>query len=98
LSATLHDDLFHYQLKLRENGNCDIECVGMLGSDQTFYGKYTLKNDTITFQKVPYDNPNFIPEKILIDKKQQAIFIKKKENGEFDREKNFVNYFKFDQP
>lgn len=96
LSSTLKDDLFSYQLKLRENGNCDLYSYGFMGFEKTYFGKYKIINDTIIFSKIPYDKPNFIPNKILIDQKQKAIFIEKNSDGMFNKEKNYMNYFEFD--
>ncbi|RYE50771.1 MAG: ATP-binding protein, partial [Sphingobacteriales bacterium] len=82
LSATLKDDLFHYTLIFREDGSCENQTQGFLGFEETFHGDYTLNGDTIIFKKKPYDN-NFIPDTLLIDEKENAIFKEKNENGNF---------------
>ena len=92
LTATLKDDLFHYQLVLRENGTCENVVSGMLGFTETFYGNYLIKNDTLIFTKVPYDN-DFIPDTLLIDKKSDAIYTEKDSNGNFIRKKSYLNHF-----
>jgi len=92
LSATLKDDLFHYTLIFRENGNCENQASGFMGFSETFHGKYKFVGDTIIFKKKPYDN-NFIPDTLLIDKKENAIFKGKDESGNFSRKKEWLNHF-----
>ena len=96
LTATLKDDLFHYQLVLRENGTCENYVSGMLGFTETFYGTYLIKNDTILFTKVPYDN-DFIPDTLLIDEQSDAIYTEKDINGNFIRKKSYLNHFMIDR-
>jgi hypothetical protein len=85
LDATLKDDLYHYQLKFRENGTVSNEIQGMFGYKDNFRGTYHLKGNLIIFIKKPYKN-NFIPDTLWIDKNQNALF-RTKSNGEFDRTK-----------
>lgn len=93
VKAAMYDDLFSYHLTLRENGSCEGTVIGMLGFTEKFHGAYSMKGDTIIFSKIPYDN-DFIPERILLDRDQNAIFIGKDENGDFSREKIWLNHFK----
>lgn len=96
LTATLKDDLFRYTLIFRENGNCENEVYGVFGFHETIKGKYKLNGDTILFIKKPYDN-NFIPDTLLIDKKANAIFIKKDAKGNFQAKKEWLNHFEIKQ-
>jgi hypothetical protein len=93
ITATLYDDLFQYTLILRANGKCENEVYG-LGFSEKFSGSYRLKGDTIIFSRVPYDNKGFIPDTILIDKKEGAIFTERDTIGNFRRVKEFMNHFK----
>lgn len=97
LSATLYDDLFNYTLILRENGDCETDINGMFGYHQTHKGNYYLKGDTIFFTKIPYDTNNFIPDTLLIDYSENAIFLNRNSNGNFDRKKEWLNYFEIHQ-
>lgn len=92
LTATLKDDLFYYTLVFRENGTVDNEISGIFGFQETIKGKYKTVGDTIIFSKVPYDN-DFIPERLLIDKTQNAIFMIQDKNGNFTKKKEWLNYF-----
>lgn len=94
LSATLYDDLFQYTLIFRENGDCENEVHGMFGFKETFHGKYRFMGDTIVFEKLPYDNKNFIPDTILIDREKKAIFIARDKRGMFVVEPEWLNHFK----
>ena len=91
LSATLKDYQYYYNLVFRENGEVENNINGMFGYSEQITGKYKIKGDTIIFTKVPYDN-NFIPDTLLIDKVQNALFMYKDKNGEFIREKQFLNH------
>ncbi len=92
LTATLKDDQFNYTLVFRENGTCENEVSGIFGFQEVFHGKYKLQGDTIIFSKKPYDN-NFIPDTILIDRKEKAIFINKDNQGNFNTTKEWLNHF-----
>lgn len=94
MTATLYDDLFSYTLVLRENGVCENEVNGFMGFSEVFNGQYAMKGDTIIFSKVPYDKKDFIPDTIVIDRKERAIFIERDTTGKFIREKGFLNHFK----
>src|SRR5690606_1351257 len=91
LTATLKDDLFHYTLIFRKDGTVENEVNGIFGFQETFKGKYQTEGDTIIFLKVPYDN-DFIPEQLLIDREQNAIFMYKDESGNFSRKKEWLNH------
>ena len=95
LKGTLKDDLFHYTLTLREDGTCENQVSGFMGFHQKFKGKYIMKGDTIIFSVVPYNN-NFIPDTILFDRKQNAIFLTKDKNGNFSTEKEWLNHFELE--
>lgn len=96
LDATLVDDLSSINLVLRENGHFETTTSGMYGFSNKISGKYLRKNDTIIFLKKPYTN-DFIPDKIIIDKQDRAIYFNKDSKGQFIREKTFVNYFSIDK-
>ena len=91
ISATLKDDQYYYNLVFRENGAVENNINGMFGYSEQITGKYKIKGDTIIFTKVPYEN-DFIPDTLLIDKVQNAIFMYKDKNGKFIREKQFLNH------
>ncbi len=92
LTATLKDDLFHYTLILREDGTCENNVNGFLGFKEQFSGSYKIIEDTIIFSQKPYDN-NFIPDTLLLDRKQNAIFLKKNKDGNFNTKKEWLNHF-----
>nr|WP_319571638.1 hypothetical protein [uncultured Draconibacterium sp.] len=95
LTATLKDDLSLQTLIFRENGKCENNINGMFGFPEKFKGEYYMKNDTIIFSIKPYDN-NFIPDTILLDRVQKAIFIEKDKLGNFRTEKEWLNHFKIE--
>jgi hypothetical protein len=92
LTATLKDDQFYYTLVFRENGSCDNQVSGIFGFQEVFHGIYRFQGDTIIFSKKPYDN-NFIPDTLLIDRKEKAIFINKDKEGNFSTTKEWLNHF-----
>lgn len=92
LTATLKDDLFHYELIFRENGDCENNIIGFLGFEETFHGKYKFNGDTIIFKKKPYDN-DFLPDTLLIDKNQNVIFKERDIKGNFSNKKQWLNHF-----
>lgn len=91
-SGTLKDDLFYYTLLFREDGTCENKVNGFLGFEEKYNGAYTMSGDTIVFSVKPYDT-NFIPDTLLLDKKQNAIFFNRNKNGEFNTEKEWLNHF-----
>lgn len=93
LSGTLKDDLFHYTIIFREDGTCENNINGFLGYKKQYKGTYIMINDTIIFTKKPYEN-NFIPDTLLYDKNQNAIFINKNKQGQFNIKKEWLNHFK----
>lgn len=95
LTAVLKDDLFHYRFVFRENGTVENQINGFMGFSKTIYGRYTFEKELIIFSEKPYEN-NFIPDTLLLDKKQNAIFITKNKKGEFGTEKGWLNYFEIE--
>jgi len=95
MSAILKDDLYHYRLVFRENGNVENQANGIFGFSQTYYGKYRIENDLIIFSKIPYDN-DFIPDTLLLDNVQNALFMKKDLMGNFITKKEFLNHFEIE--
>ncbi len=92
LSGTLKDDLFYYTLIFRKDGTCENNVNGFLGFEDKYDGKYKMAGDTIIFTVKPYEN-DFIPDTLLLDKKQNAIFLNKNKDGEFSTEKKWLNHF-----
>lgn len=95
LSGTLKDDLFHYTLIFREDGNCENNINGFLGYKKQYKGTYKRIKDTIIFIKKPYEN-NFIPDTLFYDKNQNAIFINKNKQGRFNIKKEWLNHFELE--
>ena len=93
MTAILKDDLSHFRLILRKNGNAENQVNGMFGFSKTFHGKFKIENDLIIFSEKPYAN-DFIPDTLLIDKEQDALFMEKDSNGKFRTEKEWLNHFK----
>jgi len=93
LSAGMKDDLFYYTLIFRENGECEMDIIGMFGYQDNIKGNYYIKGDTIIFTKRPYDNDRFIPDTLLIDREEDAIFLYRDSLGYFDKKKQWLNYF-----
>lgn len=93
LTATLEDDLFHYTLILRKDGTCENNVSGLFGFKKRFYGIYKMLGATIIFTQKPYDN-NFIPDTLLLDKRQNAIFLNKDKEGRFVTKKEWLNHFR----
>jgi hypothetical protein len=92
LKGTLKDDLFYYTLLFREDGTCENNVNGFMGFKESFKGNYKMAGDTIIFIVKPYDN-DFIPDTLLYNKKQNAIFLHKNKKGEFSTEKEWLNHF-----
>lgn len=92
ITAILKDDICYYTLILRENGKCENEITGIFGFHLVTYGNFKLNEDTIIFTKNPYEN-NLIPDSLLINKKEKAIFINKEIDGTFCKKKKWLNYF-----
>lgn len=92
LTATLKEDQFYYTLVFRENGSCENQVSGIFGFQEVFHGKYRFQGDTVIFSKKPYDN-DFIPDTLLIDRKERAIFINKDKQGNFSTTKEWLNHF-----
>ncbi|NVK84774.1 MAG: hypothetical protein HWE21_10665 [Cytophagia bacterium] len=95
LTATLRDDLFHYTLVFRKNGKVETHENGFLGYSQVHFGKYRLEEGLIIFDEKPYDN-DFIPDSVLLDLEENAIFITKDSCNKFSREKVWLNHFEID--
>lgn len=84
ITAGFKDDLFYYTLIFREDGSCENEISGFLGYEEVIKGKYYFKGDTIIFTKKPYNN-DFIPDTILIDRKEEKILLQRDSLGNFNR-------------
>ena len=95
LTAILKDDLYHYRLVFRENGVVENQANGVFGYSKIYYGKYKFEEDFIIFTKIPYDN-DFLPDTVLLDRKQNAIFLTKDENGQFSKNKVWLNHFEIE--
>ena len=92
LDIALIDDLSRIDIEFRENGCFETTVSGILFFERICNGKYHIKRDTIFFIDKPYDN-DFIPDTLIIDRDKNAIFFNRDSNGEFNREKTFLNYF-----
>jgi hypothetical protein len=92
LTATLKDDLYHYTLVFRQNGSCENQVSGVFGYKEVFHGNYKFQGDTIIFFNKPYSN-DFIPDTLLINRKEKAIFIGKDKQGNFSTTKEWLNHF-----
>lgn len=95
MSAILKDDLYQYRLVFRKNGNVENQANGIFGFSQTYYGKYRIENDLIIFSKIPYDN-DFIPDTLLLDNVQNALFMEKDSMNNFRTKKEFLNHFEIE--
>ena len=94
LIAHLHDDLSSQELVFRENGIVENKVSGIFGYSEQINGEYRIENNLIIFLQKPYDN-DFIPDTLLLDKSQHALFLNKK-NNEFERAKIGLNYFEIE--
>lgn len=92
LDIALIDDLSRIDIEFRENGCFETTVSRILFFERICNGKYHIKRDTIFFIDKPYDN-DFIPDTLIIDRDKNAIFFNRDSNGEFNREKTFLNYF-----
>ncbi len=95
ITAILRDDLFHYTLILREDGSCENNVVGFMGFKDQYKGKFYFKDDTIIFTQKPYDN-DFLPDTILLDTIQDAIFINRDKSNNFITKKEWLNHFEIE--
>lgn len=96
MTAVLKDDLYNYRLIFRKNNTVENQINGFMGFSQTISGKYKIENDLIIFNPKPYDN-DFIPDTLLIDKKQNVIFKERDENGNFRTNKEWLNHFEIEE-
>ena len=67
-----------------------------MGFEETYKGNYYFTGDTIIFTKLPYDNDNFIPKKLLLNKKENALFTERDKDGKFIQKKDYLNHFVID--
>ena len=95
MTAVLKDDLFHYRLIFREDGTVENRENGIFGMSGTNFGKYKIDKNLIIFDKKPYDN-DFLPDTLLIEKNQNALFMEKDSKGNFRTEKNWLNHFEIE--
>lgn len=91
-TAMQKDDQYYSTLVFRENGTCEYEVFGVFFIHEVLHGEYKFQADSIIFTKNPCDN-NSIPDTLLIDRKQKAIFMYKDKQGKFDTEKEWLNHF-----
>ncbi len=96
MKAILKDDFYHYILVFRKDNSVENQINGFMGYSKTIHGKYKIEDNLIIFQPKPYTN-NFIPDTILIDRKQNALFIEKDKNGNFRTQKEWLNHFKIEK-
>ncbi|NLR94643.1 hypothetical protein HGP29_25790 [Flammeovirga sp. SR4] len=96
MTAVLKHDLYYYRLIFRKDNTVENQINGFMGYSETIYGKYKIENDLIIFNPKPYDN-DFIPDTLLIDKKQNVIFMERDKNGDFKTEKEWLNHFKIEE-
>lgn len=92
LEAILIDDLSSITIKLRADNTFDTTVNGMFGFVERTSGEYHLEQDTIIFHQAPYSN-DFIPNEVLIDESDTALYFNRHASGEFDRNKSFVSFF-----
>jgi|JI8StandDraft_2_1071088.scaffolds.fasta_scaffold07280_1 hypothetical protein len=92
MTATLIDDLSSNILIFRENGVVENHESGMFGYFEITKWKYVIKGDLIIFSKKIEDS-NFIPDTLLIDENQNAIFFTKDSKGNFITNKEWLNHF-----
>ena len=92
MTATLIDDLSSNMLIFRENGVIENHESGMLGYSEITKWNYVIKGDLIIFSKELEDS-NFIPDTLLLDKNQNAIFFTKDSKGNFITTKEWLNHF-----
>lgn len=93
LSALYIDDLFSYILIFREDGSCECEISGFYGYEETIEGKYYFKGDTVIFTTIPYNN-DFIPDRLLIDRKEGTLYARRDSKGGFIRNTSNSDVFK----
>ncbi len=96
MTAVLKDDLYYYRLIFRKDNTVENQINGFMGFSETINGKYKIENDLIIFNPKPYDN-DFIPDTLLIDKKQKVIFMERDKNVDFITEKEWLNHFKIEE-
>lgn len=96
VDATLIDDMSSINIKLRVNGRFQTTSTGMFFYQERRTGNYIFRGDTIVFLDRPYSN-NFIPNRILVSKKDSTIYISKDKDGNFSREKTFANFFRINK-
>jgi len=93
IAVAIDDTMSKQRLVFRKNGIVENKIHGIFGHSERINGKYKIHKDLIIFSEKPYDN-NFLPDTLLIDKYQEALFITKNKKGEFNTEKNWINHFK----
>ncbi|WP_111672326.1 hypothetical protein [Algoriphagus litoralis] len=92
MTATLIDDLSSNMLMFRENGVIENHESGVFGYSEITKWNYVIKGDLIIFSKELEDS-NFIPDTLLLDKNQNAIFFKRDSKGNFITTKEWLNHF-----
>lgn len=92
MTATLIDDLSSNMLIFRENGVVENHESGIFGYSEITKWKYVIKGDLIILSK-KFDHSHFIPDTLLLDKNQSAIFFTKDSKGNFITNKEWLNHF-----
>lgn len=94
-TATMQNDWMHYTLIFRENGELQYKYYSF-GLFQTFSFKYISKSDTLIITERPPDLLDIwnIPDTLLVNTNQQAIFIRRNRDGTFETKKEWLNHYK----
>jgi len=92
LTGTFMDERSRMDINLYKNGKYIISSNWLFGEDR-FEGNYKVDNDTISFEKYPVIDNDFISQKIVIDKAEKKIYFRKNKNGNYDKE---FYYFKIE--
>ncbi len=84
IDSSFLDDRSRMDLKLYENGKYIIFSNWLFGENR-FEGNYKLNGDTIVFNKTPVTDNDFISKKIIINRKENRIYFRKKKDGNYDK-------------
>lgn len=69
LRARLIDDLNQLDLRIRKDGSCTTEAVGVLGFSWEFHGRCEVDGSTVIFHEPPYDADIFSERATIIGDK-----------------------------
>jgi len=93
LAGSFLDERSRIDIFLYKNGKYIIFSNWLFG-EVRFEGNYKVKNDTISFEKFPVIENDFISQKVIINKAEKKIYFRKNKDGNYNKD---FYYFKIEK-